>query len=94
MTWEEFEGQWQNVKETLTSRWARLTEDDIENLAGDKSGLVGKLRERYGVSQDEAENQAEAWVATRSSCPPTSSEVDLARAEGEGMGLSHDAHAA
>jgi len=64
MNWSQMEGQWKQVKAQLKSKWAKLTDDDVQNLAAKKDDLVGKIQERYGILKDEAERQVDAFVAT------------------------------
>jgi uncharacterized protein YjbJ (UPF0337 family) len=63
MNWERVEGQWNQLKGELKSKWAKLTDDDLRNVGGKKDRLVGKLQERYGVMKDEAERQVDEWIA-------------------------------
>jgi uncharacterized protein YjbJ (UPF0337 family) len=39
----------------------KLTNDDLDVIAGNKEKLAGKLQERYGWSKEEAEEQIEKW---------------------------------
>jgi uncharacterized protein YjbJ (UPF0337 family) len=43
-------------------KWGKLTDDDIEKLGGKKDQLVGRIQERYGISRDEADRQADDWA--------------------------------
>jgi uncharacterized protein YjbJ (UPF0337 family) len=63
MNWTQFEGQWHQVKGNLKSKWAKLTDDDVQNVAGKKETLLGKIQERYGILKEEAEKQADEWIA-------------------------------
>jgi uncharacterized protein YjbJ (UPF0337 family) len=63
MNWDQIEGQWHQVKGTLKAKWGKLTDDDVKNLSGKREHLVGKLQARYGILKDEAERQADEWVA-------------------------------
>ena len=63
MNWSQVEGQWKQVKAQVKSKWAKLNDDDLNNLAAKKDDLVGKLQERYGILKDEAERQVDAFVA-------------------------------
>jgi uncharacterized protein YjbJ (UPF0337 family) len=63
MNWDQIEGQWHQVKGNLKSKWGKLTDDDVKNLSGKRELLVGKLQTRYGILKDEAERQADEWVA-------------------------------
>jgi uncharacterized protein YjbJ (UPF0337 family) len=74
MNWDQIEGQWHQVKGTLKSKWGKLTDDDVTNVAGKREILVGKLQTRYGIVKDEAEKQADEWIAKLS--PPVASNKD------------------
>jgi uncharacterized protein YjbJ (UPF0337 family) len=63
MNWDQIEGQWHQVKGHIKSQWGKLTDDDVQNIAGKKEKLLGILQQRYGVVKDEAEKQADAWVS-------------------------------
>lgn len=42
---------------------AKLTDDDLEYIAGKKDQLIGRLQERYGYSREEAEREVDSWSA-------------------------------
>jgi uncharacterized protein YjbJ (UPF0337 family) len=69
MNWDQIEGQWHQVKGSLKSRWGKLTDDDVKNVAGKKEALLGRLQARYGIVKDEAEKQVDEWVAKLSPTP-------------------------
>jgi uncharacterized protein YjbJ (UPF0337 family) len=50
-------GKWHQIKGDLKSRWARLTDDDLERTEGNFEYLVGLVQERYGMVRDVAERQ-------------------------------------
>ncbi len=64
MNWSQVEGQWKQVKAQVKSKWAKLNDDDLEQLTAKKDDLVGKLQERYGLLKEEAEKQVDAFVAS------------------------------
>lgn len=63
MNWTQLEGQWKQVKAELKSKWAKLTDDDVQNLAAKRDDLVGKIQERYGILKEDAERQVDGFVA-------------------------------
>ena len=63
MNWTQIEGQWNEAKGQLKSKWAKLTDDDLDNAAGKKDQLVGKLQQHYGILKDDAEKQLDEWIA-------------------------------
>jgi uncharacterized protein YjbJ (UPF0337 family) len=64
MNWEQIQGQWKQLKGKLKMKWGRLTDDDLEFIAGQKDVLVGKIQERYGLKKEEALRQVEEWNST------------------------------
>jgi uncharacterized protein YjbJ (UPF0337 family) len=55
MNWEQIEGRWDQVKGKLRTKWAKLTDDDLEYMRGNRDRVLGKLKERYGLAREEAE---------------------------------------
>ena len=62
MNWDQVEGKWKQVKGTAKAKWGKLTDDDLEVIAGDRERLAGKLQERYGIVKEEAEKQIDQWL--------------------------------
>ena len=62
MNSDQLQGKWKQLKGVAKQRWGKLTDDDIEVIAGRKDQLVGKLQERYGLAREQAEIQADEWV--------------------------------
>ena len=61
MNWDIIEGKWKQMKGAVKQRWGKLTDDELDQLAGHRDKLVGKLQERYGINKDEAEKQVDEW---------------------------------
>jgi uncharacterized protein YjbJ (UPF0337 family) len=62
MNWETISGRWTEMKGKLRSKWGKLTDDDVEVIAGKKDVLVGRLQQRYGLQKDEAERDVDRWL--------------------------------
>jgi uncharacterized protein YjbJ (UPF0337 family) len=75
MNWDKVEGEWKQLKGHIKAKWAKLTDDDLKMLEAKKDALVGKLQERYGVAREEAERQADDWIATMGPQPPEQTRV-------------------
>ena len=58
---ETMKGKWNQLKGEARQQWGKLTDDDIERIAGDKDKLVGKLQERYGYEKEEAKKEVDEW---------------------------------
>jgi uncharacterized protein YjbJ (UPF0337 family) len=50
-------GRWQQLKGHVKDTWGELTDDDLTQIDGKKDVLLGKLRTKYGYSQDQAEKE-------------------------------------
>lgn len=61
MNWDRIEGNWKQVKGRAKVQWGKLTDDDMDVVAGKRDQLAGKLQERYGMAKDKAEAEVAAW---------------------------------
>ncbi|MEQ1803554.1 MAG: CsbD family protein [Gammaproteobacteria bacterium] len=61
MNWDRIEGNWKQATGKVKERWGKLTNDDLDVIAGRRDQLAGKIQERYGIAKDEAEKQLAAW---------------------------------
>ena len=57
MNTEQMKGQWMQVKGEIKKQWGKLTDDELDRIAGERDKLVGKLQEKYGITKEEAERQ-------------------------------------
>lgn len=62
MNWDQVEGKWKQVRGSAKQQWGKLTDNDLEQIAGMRDKLVGKLQERYGIAQEEAQKNADEWI--------------------------------
>lgn len=61
MNWDRIEGNWVQLKGKAKQQWGKLTDDDLDVIAGKRDELAGKIQECYGITKDEAEKQVEEW---------------------------------
>src|SRR5437588_5144292 len=61
MNWDQSEGKWKQVKGNVKQTWGKITDDDLDYIAGKRENLVGKLQERYGMAKEEAQKKADDW---------------------------------
>jgi len=61
MNWDQVSGKWKQLKGSVKTRWGKLTDDDLDVIAGQKDQLVGRIQERYGIRKEEAELQVNEW---------------------------------
>jgi len=61
MNWDRIEGNWKQFKGNVKQQWGKLTDDQLDVIAGKREHLAGKIQESYGITKDEAEKQLAAW---------------------------------
>lgn len=69
MNWDQVAGNWKQLKGAAKEKWGRLTDDELESMAGQRDQLIGRLQEHYGMAKEEAEREADRW-ATDVASPP------------------------
>ncbi|MDR7148561.1 uncharacterized protein YjbJ (UPF0337 family) [Hydrogenophaga palleronii] len=66
MNWDTIQGNWKQLTGQAKQQWGKLTDDDLQVVAGHRDQLSGKIQERYGIAKDEAEKQLKEWEAKSS----------------------------
>lgn len=61
MNWDRIQGDWKQLKGNIKVRWGKLTDDELDVIAGKRDVLAGKIQEAYGISKEEAEEQVNEW---------------------------------
>lgn len=57
MNQDRLRGQWKQVKGRIREQWGRLTDDDLDVIAGKRDQLLGRIQQRHGIAKDEAQRQ-------------------------------------
>lgn len=74
MNWDRIEGRWQQAKGRVREQWGKLTDDDLDIIAGKRDQLVGLLQQRYGTTRDDIEHEVRQFESrladTQKSAPP------------------------
>jgi uncharacterized protein YjbJ (UPF0337 family) len=61
MDWNQVKGNWNKAKGKVREKWGKLTDDEIEQIAGNRDQLVGHIQKKYGIAKEEAEKQVKDW---------------------------------
>lgn len=61
MNWDRIEGNWMQFKGNAKEQWGKLTDDQLDVIAGKRDNLAGRIQESYGITKDEAEKQLADW---------------------------------
>lgn len=65
MDWNRVEGNWKQLKGQVKEQWGKLTDEDLDVIAGQREQLEGKLQERYGLTKDKVRSEIDSWYASR-----------------------------
>jgi len=71
MIWDRIEGDWKRFKVNAKQRWDKLSEQQLDAVAGRRAVLAGRIRDTYALSMEDTERQLAAWQASLESLPPS-----------------------
>jgi uncharacterized protein YjbJ (UPF0337 family) len=52
---DKWAGRWDRVKGKAREHFGRLTDDEVEETAGKRQNMLGKIQEKYGETKEKAE---------------------------------------
>ncbi|MCD2513959.1 CsbD family protein [Comamonas endophytica] len=61
MNEDRVSGNWKQFKGKIREQWGKLTDDDLDVVAGKRDQFIGRIQERQGVAKEEAETQLRDW---------------------------------
>jgi len=64
MNWDQISGNWKQIEGAVRENWGKFTDDDIAVIKGKHEQLVGVIQEKYGISKEEAQKQADSFQNT------------------------------
>jgi uncharacterized protein YjbJ (UPF0337 family) len=59
MNRDRIDGNWKQMKGKVKEHWGKLTDDDLDVIAGKRDQLLGRIQERHGIARDEAEREVQ-----------------------------------
>jgi len=65
MNEQVLKGRWTELKGKAKEKWGRLSNDELEQIDGNVDQLIGALQQRYGLVQEEARKEVNAWLKAR-----------------------------
>lgn len=66
-------GNWKELKGVVKERWGKLTDDDIDKIAGRRDQLLGHLQKSYGYAKEDAEREVRSFEKqSKKSCDSSS----------------------
>ena len=70
MNWKPIAGDGNYFKAAVKAQWSKLTDAQIEAVAGRRFELIGTIRAVYGISQQQAEKQVASWAKRQTAVAP------------------------
>jgi uncharacterized protein YjbJ (UPF0337 family) len=64
MNQDRIQGRWKQIKGKIREHWGRLTDDDLDVIAGRRDQLLGRIQQRHGLARD-AQPREGSWDHTR-----------------------------
>ena len=62
MNWDQIKAEWKEFRGKARVAWGKLTDDDLEQIRGNRDQLVAALQRRYGLAKAEAQRQVSEWT--------------------------------
>jgi uncharacterized protein YjbJ (UPF0337 family) len=83
MNWDQIEGNWKIYRGKIKERWGKLTDTDLDMIAGKYDQLIGHVQKSYGIVREDAERQIKDFMkkgspenAGRTNPPPHRTDSD------------------
>ena len=61
MIWDRIERNWQHYKGNAKRHWIKLSDEQLDLVAGNRDQLAVRIQEVYGVPMEIAEKQLAFW---------------------------------
>jgi len=65
MNWDQIAGNWKQFRGEVREKWGKLTDGDLNVIAGKRDKLLGRIQELYGIGKEEAEKQIKQWESSK-----------------------------
>lgn len=61
MNWDRIEVNWNQFKGNVKQQWGKLSDEQLDKIAGKRVDLASRIQEAYGITKDETEKQLFDW---------------------------------
>ena len=58
------EGKWKQMKGSVQAKWGDITDDEFDQVQGNREKLVGLVQEKYGKQKDEVRKEVDDYLKT------------------------------
>lgn len=56
------EGKWKQMKGSIQTKWGKITDDEFEQIKGNRERLVGIVQEKYGLEKDRVRKEVDTYL--------------------------------
>jgi len=63
MNEEIFENKWHEFEAWAKEKWEQLTDDDLDSAGGSAERLIAVLRDKYGYTREQVEDEVNQFLA-------------------------------
>ena len=61
MNWDNIQDNWKKLTISAKENWSRFTDQDLDQISGEREPLISKIQEIYGVTRRQADKQVWDW---------------------------------
>ncbi|WP_444452098.1 CsbD family protein [Rhodobacter capsulatus] len=63
MNTDIIEGKWKEIKGAVRAKWGDLTDDELEQVAGERERLEGLVQQKYGRTKEAAKKEVDDFLS-------------------------------
>lgn len=56
------EGKWKQLKGSVQAKWGEITDDEFEQVKGNRERLIGLVQEKYGKKKDDVRREVDDYL--------------------------------
>ena len=56
------EGKWKQLKGSVQAKWGEITDDEFEQVKGNRERLVGLVQQKYGKEKDDVWKEVDDYL--------------------------------
>ena len=61
MNWILAENNWAQFRGTVKARWIQLSDEQLDEIGGKRTELLGRIQQTYGINRATAEREIKAF---------------------------------
>lgn len=61
MNGDVVKGKWKQLRGEMKRLWGKLTDDELDQIEGNREKLEGLIQQRYGMSREQANDEVRSF---------------------------------